>query len=170
MKPLEKEPTPAVAPTVEVFAVVSTVILNAEETGELLFAASLATAVMLYVVPDAPPPFKLMSFVKLPDPSADVVPKLTPSLNNSTVELASALPLIVKLFVCFVTLSVLDEPESSAAAKSRVIGALGATISIFSVKIVPEGLPPSEYSPTLDLKLRTISCAEVPGAGVSRMV
>ena len=74
-------------------------------------------------------PLRLMSVVNTPELLAVTLPRLTLPLNNSTAALASAVPLMVRLVVCLVTLSVLETPVSSAAAKSRLVGALGATVS-----------------------------------------
>ncbi len=62
-------------------------------------------------------------------PSAVVVPSLTPSMNTSTVLLASAVPVKVGV-VSLVWLSVLEEPLSLPAVRSGVEGAAGAAVSM----------------------------------------
>ena len=68
-----------------------------------------------------------------PLPSAVVVPIEEPSEKSSTVLLASAVPVKVGV-VSSVILSVLELPESEAAARSGVDGADGAAVSMVIVK------------------------------------
>jgi hypothetical protein len=76
--------------------------------------------------------FPLVSALAVP---SDVVPPR----NNSTVELASAVPVKVGVLI-FVTLSVVELPESLAAAKSGVEGAVGALVSIVTLKALDAAL------------------------------
>jgi len=72
--------------------------------------------------------------VQAPVPSAVVVPKLVlPPRNNSTVLLASAVPVNVGVLT-LVRLSVLEEPLSLAASRSGVDGAAGAVASIVMLR------------------------------------
>ena len=117
----------AVPADVKVGAVVSTVRVRAAELGEVLPAASVATAVIAAV------PFKSAAdsgTVKdqLPEPSAVVLPREFPSAKSSTVLPASAVPVKVGA-VSLVRLSVSELPESDAAIRSGVEGAAGAVSS-----------------------------------------
>ena len=72
-----------------------------------------------------------MSRVQTPEPLAVVVPTLPIRLLVSViVTLGSDVPDIVIADVRLVTLSVLDEPVSSAVARSRAAGTAGAVVSI----------------------------------------
>ncbi len=61
-----------------------------------------------------------------------VVPSLTPSMNTSTVLLASAVPVKVGV-VSLVRSSLLEEPVSLPAARSGVPGAEGAAVSMVTL-------------------------------------
>ena len=72
-----------------------------------------------------------MSVCQLPVPSAVVVASRVPPVfgwYNLTVEFASAVPLMVRPDVAVVILSLFSKPLSSASARSRLAGALGATL------------------------------------------
>ena len=93
-------------------AVVSMVIDRPEEAEEVLPAASVAVAVIVWLPSAiAEPGVKL----QLPEPSAVVVPIELPSDSTVTVALASAVPVKVGV-VSLVMLSVEDEPVSLADA------------------------------------------------------
>jgi hypothetical protein len=116
--------------------VVSTVILTAVEAREVLPAASVALAVI-----------SLMPAVKVavvhenaPLPSAvQVFPVATPSTNNWTVELASAVPVTTR-DVFLVIKSLLDNPASLPEVKLKVVGADGAVLSTIIVLFAPSEL------------------------------
>ena len=105
---------------------VSMVTLNALEAALVFPAASVAFAVKLCV----PSGMALAVMVQAPLELAVAVPSdVEPPRNNSTVLLASAVPLITGVLL-FVMLSVLELPLSLAAARSRLAGASGMRVSI----------------------------------------
>ena len=98
---------------------------NAEDALETLPAASVAIAVMLWVVSLSKPAVN----DQLPLPSAVVVPSVPlTELITVTVLLASAVPVNVGV-VSLVTLSVEELPVSDAAERSGADGAAGAVVS-----------------------------------------
>ena len=70
--------------------------------------------------------------VQSPEPSAEAVPNDVAPSNNSTLLLASAVPLIEGV-VTLVRSSVLELPESLPASRPGVAGAAGADVSIVTV-------------------------------------
>ncbi len=87
-----------------------------------------------------------------------VVPFDVAPSNNSTVLFASAVPLKVKLVVWLVILSVLDDPVSSADAKSGVEGTLGAVVSMV---IESEG-DDGDSLPARSVKVEVMTCTPPP--------
>ena len=70
--------------------------------------------------------------VQSPEPSAGAVPNDVAPSNNSTLLLASAVPVIVGVS-SLVLSSVLELPLSLPASRSGVAGAAGADVSIVTV-------------------------------------
>jgi len=104
----------------------STVTDSPEDAEDVFPAVSLAFAVIEY----APAASVAVTHEKLPEPLVvQVDPVAVPVAEYSwTVELASAVPEIVST-VELVTLSVFEVPLSSAALRSRDVGALGLDAS-----------------------------------------
>ena len=106
--------------------VVSMTTLSAADDVLTLPARSVAVAVML-CVPAASAVAGVMLKAPVVTSTWPILP-VTRELNNWTRALASAVPAIVGV-VSLVMLSVLLEPESLAASRSRPVGAVGATVS-----------------------------------------
>ena len=105
-------------------AVASTVMASAADAAPTLPAASVALAVI-----ERAPAASVTSRLNAPEAFAVVVPSEVVPSNNSTRASASACPVIVKPELWLVTLSALSVPLSSAAARSRPVGAAGAVAS-----------------------------------------
>ncbi len=115
-------------------ALVSTVTDSPDETLETLPAASVTLAVMVWLPADRVE----LVIDQLPVPSAVAVPStVVPSVSYSvTVLLASAVPVKVGV-VALVMLSVLDVPVSLAVARSGVLEAPGAVVSMTMFLLAP---------------------------------
>src|SRR6266545_2852671 len=106
-------------------AVVSIVTLKAPDKAETFPTASVAVAVMLCT----PGLRRLVVMPGLLYAAAVPLPTWIPSLNILTVLPASAVPVNAGV-VTFVMLSVFEDPESLAAVRLGVVGALGAAVSM----------------------------------------
>src|SRR3954453_4029493 len=106
-------------------AVVSIMTESPPEAVPVLPAASVALAVIVWL-PEASVD---VAMLQLPLPWAVPLPTLVAPSNSVTVLLASAVPVKVGV-ATLVRLSVLDEPESEAVARSGAEGAVGAVVSI----------------------------------------
>jgi hypothetical protein len=118
-------------------ALVSMVMLRADEAGPRLPAVSTILAVMV-----CPPSDRELEGVKLqfPDPSAVAVPKTVDPSNTCTVLLGAAVPVKVGV-LSLVRLSVLDAPVSVAAVMSGVDGIeVGAVVSMVMLRGAEAGL------------------------------
>ena len=104
--------------------VASTVTASAADAAPTLPAASVALAVI-----ERAPAASVTSRLNAPVALAVVVPSEVVPSNNSTRALASAWPVMVRAEVWPVKLSVLLKPLSSAAARSRPVGAAGGVPS-----------------------------------------
>ena len=129
----------SMVPGVFVGGVVSTVISNAVDDGDIFPAPSVAFAVMVYA--DACPASAMSiencfaGAVQPVAPSAvSVAPEMVvPSLYNCTIAFASAQPTIVSPDVLFVRLSVALLPVSSSVLRSSPVGVVGAAVSLVQV-------------------------------------
>ena len=115
--------------------VASTVMASAADAALTLPAASIALAVI-----ERTPAASVTSRLNAPVPLAVVVPSEVVPSNSSTRASASAWPVIVRADVLLVTLSLSLDPVSSAAAKSRPVGAAGAVASTVTVNAADAAL------------------------------
>src|SRR3954454_20205765 len=114
-------------------AAVSMVTDRPPEAVPVLPAASVALAVIVWL----PEASVEVAMLQLPLPSAVPLPTWVAPSYSVTVLPASAVPVKVGV-ATLVRLSVLDAPESEAAARSGVDGALGAVVSMVSTKLLLE--------------------------------
>ena len=94
-------------------------------------------------------------------PAATPEPTATPSLRMVTVLPASAVPLNVAA-ATFVMLSVLEEPESDAAARSGVLGAVGARVSMVTERLDAAAL----VLPAVSVAVAVMLCVPAASAEV----
>ena len=117
----------AVPADVKAGALVSMVMVNAAELGEVLPAASVATAVIA-AVPSRNAADSGTVKLQVPELLVVVEPREAPPEKSSTVLPASAVPVKVGV-VSLVRLSELELPLSEVAIRSGVEGAAGAVSS-----------------------------------------
>src|SRR3954449_5506907 len=116
-------------------AAVSIMTERPPEAVPVLPAASVALAVIVWLPEDSAD----VAMLQLPLPSAVPLPTWLAPSNSVTVLFASAVPVKVGV-ATLVRLSVPDEPESEAVARSGVEGAAGAAVSMVTDR-PPEAVP-----------------------------
>lgn len=140
-------------------AAVSMVTERAEDAAELLPAASVAVAVILWL-----PAAKVEAVIlQLPEPSAVALPTEPSTLEvKVTVTLASEVPLKVGV-LSDVSLSALELPVSLAASRSGVPGAFGAVESMVTARALEADEVFPAASVAVAVMLWAPAVSELPG-------